>query len=327
MSIYQFSTSLVPETLCINNPDHRLATLVFFGNIQTKLCDEKLKIHIDLSEVKMATAAASLLFFAIISEAKLRLNDPKAVRFTWPQKAKNIDGHKVIVATGLSSALLANSISELDKLTIEERYFQSSVDPETQLVSSRQFLIKNMDNPLNENQFALLTAAIGEAMINVRHHAYELEGWQGKKVYLGGSRWWQCSWYDQKQDALYFIICDLGCGVVESYKSSHLEKVMTEFDMLNEAFCEGFSRFIDQGRGNGSEDIKRPIIEEKSMHDVKFEQLLVLSGYSQYEYSIQNNKPRVLSHEVTSSIPGTLSKATSFLPGTIVEWCLIPERR
>ncbi|MGO2344417.1 MAG: hypothetical protein ACTH64_01420, partial [Providencia sp.] len=119
----------------------------------------------------------------------------------------------------------------------------------------------------------------------------------------------------------------LGCGVVESYKSSHLEKVMTEFDMLNEAFCEGFSRFIDQGRGNGSEDIKRPIIEEKSMHDVKFEQLLVLSGYSQYEYSIQNNKPRVLSHEVTSSIPGTLSKATSFLPGTIVEWCLIPERR
>lgn len=328
MSTFQFLVSSVPTTLCISNPSHRFETLSFFREIETKLYAENVRIHIDLSGVKQFTAEASLFFFATISNAKLRLNDPKVVQFTWPQKVNNPQGHKAIIATGLAAALLANSVSDLDQLTIDERFFQSSVDPEKQLISTRAFLLKNMDKPLNENQFGLLTAAIGEAMINVKHHAYELDQSLELKSYLGGSRWWQCSWYHPDWDALFFIICDLGCGVIDSYKSSHsdISTHKTEPDILREAFSEGFSRFIDQGRGNGSEDIKRPITEGQGMNDVKYEKLRVFSGYSQYEYTIQNGKPIIKCNTVSSIISNDLSKASSLLPGTIIEWCLIPER-
>ncbi|MEY0595850.1 hypothetical protein AB7309_21210 [Providencia manganoxydans] len=315
MRVYDFSPDLVPETLCIYSHEHRLNTLKFFNNIQDEIHKENVKVHINLSEVKRATAAASLLFFAIITRAKLNFNDGKKVRFTWPIKAKNPNGHGYIVATGLSAALQASSISDLDDLTKNKRYFQSSVDPEEQLQSTRNFLLQNMNNPLNESQIELLTAAIGEAMINVRHHAYEIGDWERHKEYLGGARWWQCSWYNDEQDALYFIICDLGCGVVESYKDSHpnAEFEMGEEQILECAFSEGYSRFINQGRGNGSEDIKRPI--EESKNEFKYENLLVLTNNSRYKYSIKQNKPSIDCH-----------KFSSFLPGTIIEWCLIPER-
>lgn len=316
MILYHFTPSDVPETLCIYSHEHRLSTLQFFNSIQERLYDDGFKVHINLSEVKVATAAASLLFFAIISRAKLNLRNGKIIQFTWPVKSKNLEGHRYIVATGLSTALQANTISELDDLSKQKRFFQSAVDPEMQLQSTRSFLLDNMNNPLNENQIELLTAAIGEAMINVRHHAYEIGNWREHKGYLGGARWWQCSWYNDEQDALYFIICDLGCGVVESYKDSHPEAavLMNEDNILNDAFCEGYSRFINQGRGNGSEDIKRPI--EESGNDIKYENLLVLTGNSRYKYSIQDNKPAII-----------CQKVSSFLPGTIIEWCLIPERK
>lgn len=328
MSTFQFPVSSVPEIISISDPKNRLETLTFFGQITSKLNDKKMRIHIDLSGVKRITAEASLYLFALISSAKLCLNDSKIVQFTWPQKANNPDGHSAIVATGLSTALLTNTISDLDKLRTDERFFQSSVDPETQLISTREFLLKNMDNPLNANQLSLLTTAIGEAMINVKHHAYELGESVELKSYHGGSRWWQCSWYHPEIDALFFIICDLGCGVIDSYKSTHCCLQEPEPNILKEAFSEGFSRFIDQGRGNGSEDIKRPISEIETAKDIKYEKLRIISGYSQYEYTVRDNTPMIKCEKIYSPSPelGTVSKATSYLRGTIVEWFLFPKR-
>ncbi|WP_337228459.1 hypothetical protein [Proteus faecis] len=312
MEFEKLSAEDVPSVICIYKVQYKNETLKFFNKIERLLYEENKRIQIDLSKVEKTTAMASVLFFAIINRAQITLNDSKIVQFIWPQKSKNFTGHQNIIATGLSKALLAGSFKDLDYLTRDRRLFQSSIIPDLQLMETRQLLLDMMQtNPLSEEQIYLLSAAIGEAMINVKHHAYELDA-KSSKEFLGGSRWWQCSWYDVNKDALHFIICDLGCGISRSYKNcNQLDKIDNENEVVKEALSEGFSRFINQGRGNGSEDIKRPI--EHSC--IKSDFLLIYTGNVKYTYYKEENEPEICCTNVKE-----------FMPGTIVEWCMVPER-
>ncbi|GKW34874.1 MULTISPECIES: hypothetical protein [Pectobacterium] len=307
-------TVTAPERICIHDINWRSKTLDFLNGVETLFVIKKESIIIDLSGVGYASAAASLLFFAIINRAYFLTQINNEIRFLFPKKSNNEKGHRYIVRTGLARALLSNTLEKLDELTSEKVFFQSSVDPDKHTVTTLDFLSKTAN--FTKEQLYLLSMGIGEAMLNVSHHAYETVGrsdFTEQLVRLGGKRWWQCSWYDPEEGKAVFIICDLGIGIAKSYTSlkegSH-DHGINETSLVREALSCGRSKYDGAGRGNGSEDIKRPVGQGCTENET----LLVLSGNSQYYYTSATTEP--LCYHLKE-----------YIPGTLIEWSLVTRRK
>ena len=78
---------------------------------------------------------------------------------------------------------------------------------------------------------------------------------------------------------------------------------------VSTALTGGQSRYVNAGRGNGSEDIKRPI----GSGCANSESLLVFTGNVKYSYNSRNEVPKC------EWIP-------EYMPGTLIEWSLVPRR-
>lgn len=294
-----------PKTLCIYSDDHRAITLAFFNEIQQQSLFFGKRLLVDLSEIEFASAAASTLMFAVVNKAQLIRGDANSIKFIMPSKKLNPEGHGWIVGTGLSKALLAGSTDRLSALTENEQFFQSAVKPYEHYQKTVTMLDKQAD--LSFNQFLTLSSAISEAMLNVSHHAYKNDGYDGFIKAMQGERWWQCAWFNPVRDEVVFIICDLGIGIGMSYRSGNeVPLYSSESDWVLSAYSYGGTRFANASeRGNGSEDIKRPI----GVSDFDNESLLVFSGKSKYKYTSEDEGA------VCSTIP-------EHIPGTIVQWSL-----
>lgn len=266
------------------------------------------KLEIDLSKVRFASAAASLLFFAVVNRAQLLTGDPHLIRFKWPKKEKNLQGHRWIVSTGLSRALLAGTDEKLQALTREERFFQSAVEPFEHIVETVTMLQRKA--VLNDEQLDLLLTAISEALLNVSHHAYEDDAFKDDLLLLKGKRWWQCAWFNPEENRVVFIVCDLGLGIFKSFMPDDDGlSTQNEVSSVERAMLVGESRFVGSGRGNGSEDIKRPI----GVGCVDDETLLILTGHARYNYNSNDSCPRC-------------ERLTEYIPGTLLQWSLVPRR-
>jgi hypothetical protein len=301
-------TLIAPKSLCIYNNANRPKTIKFLSDIDLISVNDKSRYVIDLSGVEYAGAAASVLLFAKINRAQLRYKNPNLFRFKWPKKNENPLGHRWIIGTGLSKALLSGNLEKIDILTRENQFFQSSVEPYQQLISTVVMLQRNAN--LTEEQLKLLISAVSEAMLNVSHHAYEDEVFSEQVTPLGGKRWWQCSWFNPEENSLVFIICDLGIGLGRSFQQADIAfSRMGELNCVLTALTVGESRFRGAGRGNGSEDIKRPI----GSGCAESETLLVFTGNARYSYT---------------SLHGSLTcePVKEFIPGTLIEWTLVPRR-
>lgn len=300
-----------PEALCIYSNDARGPFLRFLDELQKRTVFFGEKVTVDLSRVTFASAAASLLMFAVINRAQLLMGDANTIKFVFPKKKDNAQGHRWIVGTGLSKALLAGSLDRISSLTANGQYFQSSCEPSAHLISTVEYLDK--EAKLNIEQFFLLSTAIGEAMLNVFHHAYEHSKFTVQLEKLGGSRWWQCSWFDPSKDRVVFIICDLGVGIGESYRSGNFKNIdvlSVEQNWVEAALSYGGTRFSTSSeRGNGSEDIKRPIGSGCAEH----ESLRIYTGRTKYSYTSSSGVPEC-------------EGIAEHLPGTVVEWTLVPKR-
>lgn len=302
-------TTLVPPTkFCIYSDDSRAGTLKFINSIESIGVKNKGKVTVDLSKVKFASAAASVLFFAIVNRAQFLTKDPNFIRFVWPKKDENPEGHRWIVSTGLSRALLAGTDEKLKALTREERYFQSAVEPFEHIVDTVVMLQKKA--VLNDDQLGLLLTAISEALLNVSHHAYEDVAFKGDLVLLKGKRWWQCAWFNPEENRVVFIVCDLGLGIFKSFMPEDDGlSIQNEVSSVERAMLVGESRFVGAGRGNGSEDIKRPI----GVGCEDDETLLILTGRARYNYNSNDSCPRC-------------ERLTEYIPGTLLQWSLVPRR-
>ena len=302
-------TILVPPSkFCIYSDDSRAGTLNFINSIESIGVKNKGRVIVDLSKVKFASAAASVLFFAIVNRAQFLTRDPNFIRFKWPKKDDNPSGHRWIVGTGLARALLAGTEEKLNALTREERYFQSAVEPYEHIVETVLMLQKSA--LLNNEQLGLLLTAISEALLNVSHHAYEDEGFESDIQLLKGKRWWQCAWFNRDENKVVFIVCDLGLGIYRSFvPNGDGHSIQNEVSSVERAMLVGESRFVGSGRGNGSEDIKRPIgagCEDN-------ETLLILIGRARYSYNSNDSSPRC-------------EKLAEYIPGTLLQWALVPRR-
>lgn len=205
----------------------------------------------------------------------------------------------------------SGSVEKLEDLLKSKIYYQSGLNPVELLVVT----LSIFDQSLTPVQAQLLISGIGEAMLNVTHHAYKKKG--SKKeidpikkdiVESIGERWWQCAWFDSESQSWTFIICDIGLGVSQTYKRelSSIGNPLSEVDALKEAFSQGNSRFIGSGRGNGSEDMKRPIEVGAK------EELLIYS--SGYKYVYNSNMAQAV-----------VTPLGQYFHGTLVQWTLFSD--
>ncbi|MBT0024040.1 hypothetical protein WKI32_11570 [Vibrio alginolyticus] len=234
--------------------------------------------------------------------------NPNTVKCIFPKADRNPVGHRYIVKTGLSKALLAGSFDKIEALNESQNYYQTGVDPLKLLMVTLDLFNKNLPS----QQTDILISGIGEAMLNVIHHAYKKSGSNTEidpvKIDIVdslGERWWQCAWYDESEESWTFIICDIGLGIAQTYlrDMSVIGSALPLQKALSEALTGGNSRFIGSGRGNGSEDMKRPV------DDSAKEELLIYSSGYKYQYN-------------SSFRQGQVVPLGLFFHGTLVQWTL-----
>lgn len=299
---------VAPSTLCIYSPNTTKQTYELLQRINQSWFQRGTHITLDLSKVEYITAAASVLLFATINTCQLMSGNPNTVKCIFPKADRNPVGHRYIVKTGLSKALLAGSFEKIQALQESQNYYQTGVDPLKLLIVTLEIFNKNLPS----EQIDILISGIGEAMLNVIHHAYKKAGSETEIdpvkldiVESVGERWWQCAWYDESENSWTFIICDIGLGVAQTYlrEMSIVGSQLPMETALQEALTGGNSRFIGSGRGNGSEDIKRPVDARAK------EELLIYS--SGYKYQYNSNTPQ-----------GQVLPIGLFFHGTLVQWTL-----
>lgn len=302
------TTLKAPKRLCIYTDTDRRATLNFLNFLDNALSSGRVEVVLDFTDVDYAGAAASVRLFAVISRAYFVKKNSNFIRFIWPKKEKNPSGHRYIVGTGLSIALTANTSAKLDKLCEDRRFFQSAVEPFVHWANTLNVLDDKA--LLTFDQYLLVSSALSEAMLNVSHHAYEHPSFSDVITAMEGKRWWQCCWYNPEINKIVCIIYDLGLGIHDSFTSaSPLFRGYDNIASISTALTVGQSRFVNAGRGNGSEDIKRPI----GSGCADSESLLVFTGNVKYSYNSANEVPKC-------------EPMLEYMPGTLIEWSLVPRR-
>ncbi|WP_210468653.1 hypothetical protein [Vibrio crassostreae] len=301
-----------PERICVYDDRTTGETYDLLKSLNNLSLAEGKLVTLDLSKVQYITAAASLLLFATINTCQLMTGNPNAIKCIFPRSDLNSEGHKYIVKTGLGRALHSGSLEKLEDLLQSKIYYQSGLNPIELLIVT----LSIFEQSLTPVQSELLISGIGEAMLNVTHHAYKKKGSKTeidpvKKDIVDsmGERWWQCAWADPESHSWTFIICDIGLGVSQTYKRElpNFGGALSEIEALKEAFSQGNSRFIGSGRGNGSEDMKRPIEVGAK------EELLIYS--SGYKYVYNSN--------MTQAVVMPLGR---YFHGTLVQWTLFSDK-
>ncbi|NRA79664.1 MAG: hypothetical protein HRU18_15765 [Pseudoalteromonas sp.] len=309
-----------PPELCIYKRELQSATYSLIREINNTVTKDERLVTLDLREVQLITAAASVLLFATINTCQLMNKNPKQVICIFPKESNNPKGYRYIVKTGLAKALHSGDKVKLESLVEQEAFFQSSNNPFDHSIKTSLMLAEKTE--FDPVQFELLSTAIGEAMLNVHHHAYNdpLSGIETPKINTSkkllvkemGRRWWQCAWYDYSKAEWVFIICDFGVGIPQSLKESYNRKnpliTIKNKEAMLKALSIGGSRFTEGGRGNGSEDMKRAV--GRFCEDT--DNLLIYSGGVKYQYSQGMEAPQV-------------EMLATFFGGTLIEWTLKPK--
>lgn len=291
-----------PEILCVYDDMKVDQTLAFFDKVSTLV--QYGPVILDLKDLKKITAAASLMLFAIVNEIQLKYEKPKIISCLFPRIDKNPDGYKCVIRSGLSKALHSGTKDRLQDLVNTSSYYQSSDDADRHSKITADLLTAKLSLKQRGEFILTLSAALGEAMLNVRHHAYDDKNYSDLVSKIG-YRWWQCAWYDAERRKIKFIIYDIGMGIAKSYISgNHDPFLYTEAHAIGEALTQGHSKFRNTERGNGSEDLKLPV----GAHN---ETLLVYSGQAKYIYKGPMDNPR------TEMVPSSYKAR-----GTLIEWSL-----
>ena len=299
-----------PKVMCVYDDLRRDGTLNLLRKIDRLAYQNQQPVKIDLREVHYATAAASLLLFAFVNRAQLYWRQARLVTIIPPKKDTNPRGYRWLVQTGLTRALNSGSVQKLAELTEEGKYFQSSCDPDKHSVSTKEMIQDKAK--LDEDTLTVLEMGISEAMLNVKHHAYDDPCFKDFADAVG-KRWWQCAWFNSEEKTIVFMICDLGLGIYNSITGTSIRDQTTKLDEQVEtkrALTLGVSRYPPAlGRGNGSEDIKRPI----ELSSVTKERLLIYTRFSKYLYDSRK-------HPECEAL-------AQMMNGTLIQWELCLEKR
>ncbi|MGK4474113.1 hypothetical protein [Aeromonas molluscorum] len=295
------TTIVAPSHICVYHSDHVsnvtasfLRTLMEHGH--------KGPVILDLRETQYISSAAALMLFAHVNFLHLLYGSRHRVKCLYPSQKVNPNGHRYVVGTQLSRALSSGSLEALDLLVKDKVFFQSSNDLGKHAGTTLAQLTEKLALPAGDQLLQMLGGAIGEAMLNVKHHAYAHD-----PVLFSGplaARWWQYARFDEAEGKFIFLIYDLGLGILQTYKNAVTGFKQDEY-LMEEALSFGFSRHsaTDPSRGCGSDDLKHPINCGET--------LLIHCDDVRYVYrgEIESGK-------------ATIKRTTFNLGGNLLEWVL-----
>jgi anti-sigma regulatory factor (Ser/Thr protein kinase) len=293
-------TLTAPTELCIYNQSVIKDTFQFFDDILIHAIRKGQLIHLDLSSVKKMMAGAALRLFSEVSAAQIATKTGEIISVTAPSEPQLANR---FVDTGLTMALKKGTVGRLQRLWKTGSDFQSGTNPADCIIPTRNLLKRNHQEPPQQ-----LITAISEAMLNTTQHAYR--EFKDVQPDLNG-RWWQYCFVTH--NVLHFLISDFGLGIPSSLR---INKVMPaaapllnapqpeDKDLIAHAMKKGISRLSGQGqgRGQGSEDMKRPASRSN-------DSLLIISGNGHYLFSVSDDVPQL------KTLPFSIR-------GTFIEWSL-----
>ena len=184
---------------------------------------------------------------------------------------------------GLWDVIKFGTDRKLDKNWSSGNYYQSGTNAEKHFEMTVNLIKeKYKDTPRT------LIDGINEAILNVTHHAYA--------NYPEGAikRWWQF-FHRTNDNRFRFFIYDTGIGIAKSFRN--IQNLGGESDMIVHAMTRGVSSTKLPGRGNGSENIKKPVVKLLNC------KLLVISGKGLFKL-FEHDKQETANLE--NSIGGTL---------------------
>lgn len=158
-----------------------------------------------------------------------------------------------------------------------------------------------------------LTTALRETFLNINHHAYN---GPSNKVRI---TWWCYHFTSTDKNGKYLvaIIIDRGMGIVNQIRRAFPEYrakiarpgsslyVKDDSECIEYAMQESVTSTLENGRGKGSEDIKKPVTLNND--DI----LYIMSNQGCYRYKTVNQKEEI-----------KLINFENDFKGTLVEWKL-----
>lgn len=278
-----------PPELCVYQDDTYTATFRFLAAIVDTAIMNRVPITLDLRKVKYFSAGASLMLFAHVSAAQVITGQTDIVRLLVPDDKVC---RREMVRSGLFFACRPGGVTRLEKLWGEESRFLSGMDPEADYIRSLEAIERELRAPASED----VCRALAEAILNVSHHAYEFLD-SNNPLRVLNKRWWQR--FEVGPDGLSMLLYDMGMGIARTLEPQILGGA--DELLLQRAMTKGESRLKEKGRGQGSVDIKRPVVGSD------FTSLFMLTNAARLQFSTR--------HGIDAT-----DRLTESVRGTYIEW-------
>lgn len=254
-----FITIKSPTKLCLYDTISRGKTLSFLNDCDKAALEKNKPIIIDLKHLEFYSASASVLLLSSIHRIRfcgIYKNVKLNVRIIPPLEPK-IKG--LFSSTGLLTAINCINSDSFEQLYFIGSNYLTGNDP----INDMGKLVRHICSKyMLEKLPKRLSAAINEGMLNVLHHAYTKD--YHNFLYR---RWWSCVQVVEDESGykhLQCIILDRGVGIVSNIKRGFPESIykweLDENSALTFAMEQGISSTRISGRGQGSEDMKHPIL-------------------------------------------------------------------
>lgn len=285
-----------PTNLCLYNKNHQNHTLDFFSKLESFCNEDTHQILIDFSKLEFLSAAAANYLFSLVIYNQLRLSN-SLFTYKLPKDKKQ---KKLFTDSGFHRAIKAGGMNKIENLWKTSDFLCGNNDDRAKLLK----LIKERCNivPFPDK----LSSAIKETFLNIHHHAY-IDFKNPVPIT------WFCYFYINEDDSgryLSIIVQDLGQGMVNSIKNAFPDyKIKADHDCIKHAMTKSVTSTHIQGRGQGSFDIKKPLIYNRIKGN---DNLFIISAHGNYNFSISDD-----SEEFQHS-----NKLDSFIRGTLIEWTL-----
>ena len=283
------------STLCIYDEKFRKSTIIFCNSIALALSRYEVSLLLDFSAVKSFSAAASVLVFAEITRWQLAVGD-NVLTCKLP---KDKDMLAQFVSSGFWSAIKPGASRKLERIAREHSPYSTNTIFDRHMQSTIKAISAD---DLSYQDLQHFQRGLQEAVLNVMHHAYITPP-------VFGNRWWQLCYHDVSNRKIYVIVHDRGEGIPETISkvakvpgaALMLSPLSMQFDSywISRAMTRGVTRYVDKKhRGQGSEDLKRPVENIKSA----ITSLAVWSGRGEWFYS----KDEVTVRDFEFPISGTM---------------------
>lgn len=293
----EWVTIKAPKKLCLYDIDEKatLETYAFLSQLDRLPNDNYVKL--DLSDVKKVTAAAVLYLFANVISKQLYISN----NFYSVILPKNTDVQSQFECTGLQTALKQGGTKKIERMWCDKN--SNFLCGNNKNISGFLGKIRKLTglSTLPQN----LGTALKETFLNINHHAYN------GPTNLVDVTWF--SYFDQGEDDkgkyITALIADRGRGIPQTIKQT-----FPDFNNKRDCFCiehamlAGVTSTLEDGRGEGSVNIQRPVeLAKQGQKD----SLLLLSGKGHFFLEKQKN-----------TLPLTLKEMDYSLFGSIIEWRL-----